>query len=488
MVNARGASRKKAAERKALSSLANIRKQSKAGLVHKPSAGPLDADAKRHLRDDLLSKARYGKISPEEAEAEALAAGLAPFAAEPSAAEFDPMKEDRWSLLQAIAWIAWRDATLVMEQNPAYRSRYTCWFHRPWAEPDGNEFNAHEGWFIESLHPPSALGLKLEDDRMRSEGELPASARFTSVQAQAELWKALLADSLKAEAFDRTNSFVEIPAGAWAHLEMYEERNQQVLKFQPLDPAVYINVRFRRTDITSIWPRPIYAAVDTDALDLGNITEQHFGLMLSEEAYVPFSVAVCWIAAGGGRKIVSIKDEAEWKTAAKSLLSHLAAAKIEVIGCGDDRESRSLLATAFDSVDCPHPYGRRIQYDLPEHKTYIRCVFYSDDEHWKDGYNDQFFLEGKVRPHWTHLRVRRAGVLEQWPPPPTTANLEVACYKWLKELMAKFKHRPKLKSHLLGEARDKFPGLSKNQSERAWARATNEGPPGWRKRGPVERV
>ena len=164
---------------------------------------------------------------------------------------------------------------------------------------------------------------------MRAEAELPASARFNTGEAEAELWKALLADSLKAEAFDISGSSVEIPARDWARLKMYEEQNKPVLKFKALDvPPAFTEILFKRADVTSIWPRSQYITTDPDTLDLGNITDQHFELMLSDVAYVPFSVAVCWVATKGGRKSVSMRDEMEWKRSAKTLLAGVSASHI----------------------------------------------------------------------------------------------------------------------------------------------------------------
>jgi hypothetical protein len=485
MRHARGPSRKKAAQRKALPARKVIQSKSGSSSADQLQARAVDRSQQRRVRDDLISKARYGKITAEQAEDEAQAAGLAPLASRPPAAEFDPMKESRWTLLQAIAWVAWRDSILVMEQNQEYRSRYTCWFFRPWKEPDGTSFKVQEGWFLEPLCPSSALYLALQDCRMRAEGDLPASARFTTREAEAELWKALLADSLKAEGFDKSGSPVEIPARDWAHLKMYEERGQPVLKYKALDvPPAFTEIRFKRADVTSIWPR----SVDPDTLDLGNITEQHFELMLSDAAYVPFSVAVCWVATKGGRKLVSMRDEMEWKRSAKILLSGVSASQIGIIGCGDDQEGRQLPATAFDSVDCPHPYSIDIRYLFAE-QTHVRCFFPSNDEGWKSGYDDQFFLEGRRRPHWTRLRLRRDQVLKLQPKLILKANLEVECRNWLEGLMRLHSKRPKSKPDLMREAKANFSGLGKRQSERAWADAINAtGNTEWTKKGPVRKV
>jgi hypothetical protein len=46
-------------------------------------------------RDDLIELARYGKLTPQEAEAKAVANGWPPFEAEPAFPAFDPMKQSR---------------------------------------------------------------------------------------------------------------------------------------------------------------------------------------------------------------------------------------------------------------------------------------------------------------------------------------------------------------------------------------------------------
>lgn len=438
----------------------------------------------RRFADELISKALYNEITPDEAERQAKAAGLPPLASWPDPSEHDPMKESRWTLLQVVAWIAWRDVSLAREQCPAYRKRCSYWVFRPWNEPIGDRFEAREGWFIQAQCPPSSFIMTLDDARMRCEGELPESARLTPKEAEIELLRALADDRLKAEAFDKNRNVVEIPAREWPRLGVFEERDEPVLKYKPLDaPPAYTGIQFKRSDVMSVWPR--YVAVDLQAMDLGNMSEQHFGMMLSDEAYVPFSVAVCWIATRSGRKQVSIRDEAAWERSAKSLLAHIADTRIDIIGCGDDQETKRLDAACFDSSDCPHPYSKdTLRYACAE-RTHVLCEFYSGDDDWKSGRVDQFFLEGKRRPHWRRLRVRRSQMLELFPKPPPTANLELECVKCLKELMAKSKYRPKLKSQLLDDVRAKVHGLSKKQSERAWTRAINEGPPEWRRRGPV---
>lgn len=115
-------------------------------------------------RNKLIAMARYGKITPAEAEAEAVAAGLAPFAQQPALPDFDPMLDARWSIVMAVAWIAWRDLTRVRENCSAFRSESVHWVFREWNEPinDGTAFAAQKGWFLERWSEPTVHTGKVQ--------------------------------------------------------------------------------------------------------------------------------------------------------------------------------------------------------------------------------------------------------------------------------------------------------------------------------------
>src|SRR3954451_12526283 len=102
------------------------------------------------LRNDLISKAHEGEITPDQAELAAEAAGIPPLRSKPDPAEFDPRKNSRWPLVQAVAWIAWRDFNLVMEHSPEYRRQCTFWLQREWNRPSGTKFERRNGWFLEA--------------------------------------------------------------------------------------------------------------------------------------------------------------------------------------------------------------------------------------------------------------------------------------------------------------------------------------------------
>jgi len=347
------------------------------------------------------------------------------------------------------------------------------------------ETMVHSGWVLEPWYSYSTCRFTSLENTLRQENRLPAGARDPK-DAIEDMWRALSSDQLRAEALDKTGTLVEIAPREWSRLELFEEGGKDVLKYNAMDiPSAYTESRLKRSDVTCIWTRSQPVAIDIIAAELGDITEQNFGLVLTDVAYVPFSVAVCWIATKGGLKNISIRDEAEWKRAAASLLSDVSAARIDVIGCGDDQESKPLPGAAFDSVDYPHPYSSDIRYYLAE-QTHIRSSFYSTEDDLKNGYDDRFFLEGKRRPHWTRLRVRRSQILESFPEPLPTGNLEVECRKWLIGLMRAHPKRPKTKPDLFEEARAKFPGLGSRQFDRAWLDAIQEtGRVEWSRKGPV---
>jgi hypothetical protein len=259
---------------------------------------------RNELRDELITDARYGKITPQEAEAEARAAGLSPFETQPEAAAFDPMAESRWPIVMAIAWIAWRDAQLVMEQGTEFRSLCSHWIFQEWNEPaqDGQSFAKRQGWFLEPWHSSTAVRLSMSDAYLRSSGQLPESARFTPRQAESELWRALSEERLAAEGFDRSGVLIEIPSREWTHLKLFEEGEQDVFKYDALDrDEPYTKVRFRREDLIRLWPR--YETLHVDSLDLGPIADLHLEPMTTHASHVPLSVALCWVITQGGTPI-----------------------------------------------------------------------------------------------------------------------------------------------------------------------------------------
>lgn len=210
-----------------------------------------------NLREEILADALYGRITPEQAEARASEADLPPFERQPEFDAFDPMKKSRWSIVMAIAWVAWRDPQLVMEQGAEFRSQSTIWRFREWNEPveGGQDFAQRAGWFLETWHEATAMRIAVVDARMRHLGQLPPTVEFTPTQAEEELWRALSDDRLKGEGFDRNGTLVEIPAREWEHLKLFEDGKRDVLRYDALNrEEPFKDVRFRRIDLVRLWP------------------------------------------------------------------------------------------------------------------------------------------------------------------------------------------------------------------------------------------
>jgi hypothetical protein len=102
-------------------------------------------------RDDLIDDVRYGRISPAQAEAEAMRLGYEPFAVTPDPKKFDPMREEWWTPVMALTWIAKRDSQAVREVFDPYRVECFDWHFREWRiGPDGP---VNKGWFLDQRKP-----------------------------------------------------------------------------------------------------------------------------------------------------------------------------------------------------------------------------------------------------------------------------------------------------------------------------------------------
>lgn len=209
------------------------------------------------LRDEIISKVRIGELTPGEAEAEAEAAGLPPFANQPAFADFNPMVQSRWSIVMTVAWIAWRDLQVVAEQQPAYRSQCTHWVPHDWNQPTdgGKRFEIRTGWFLEPWHPSTTLQLQLADKLSGAEWKAPGPAGLGPHEAEVSLWEALSEGRLRAEGFNRASGLVEIPVGEWTHLKLFGDLEQDILKYDSLDyDQPYTKVRLQRDDVLRLWP------------------------------------------------------------------------------------------------------------------------------------------------------------------------------------------------------------------------------------------
>jgi hypothetical protein len=439
----------------------------------------------QELRDELISRALVGEIDSKQAEAEAAASGLPPLASQPDPQKFDPMKESRWPLTQVIAWISWRNFRLVMEQSAEYRANSTHWIFREWNKPDadGKKFTGRNGWFLTQRGPSGMMHLTLLDAHMRDNDSLPQAARMRPSDARDVLWQALSENKLLGEAFDRSGALIEIPARQWCRLEIFEERSGDVLKYNFIDKEEpFTEVRFRRADVMHLWPQ--YVAVDIAKASSGYLTDHPLELLLSNVAYVPLSLAVCWVATAGGTNQISLEDQNSWKSASEKLMDRISDGSIEIVGRDAEQMTQALPRTAFVGLDVPHPFSLEFEHILSE-VTHINCYFFEDRAAWAKSFSDEYHLARKPQPIWTHLQVKRDQVLKLWPKPSASARAKLECKRWLMEQMQRSPlERPKPKTEYKREAIKRFSKLTERQFFSAWDGAIEESAaPNWAKPG-----
>jgi hypothetical protein len=438
------------------------------------------------LRNDLIAKAGICEITPQQAEAEAKAAGLPPLAFEPPAFEYNPMLQSRWAFLQAVAWIAWREPGLARDFNQDFRRRCTRWRFQEWDQSvqNGSKFVRREGWFLEPWWPASGIDLQIRDRSMREAGALPKTAQLTPGQAERDLLRCLSEGQLIAEGLDRLGTPVEIPSREWEYIKLCEDkRGRQVFRYNLLDrDAAYSEVRFKRDDLIAIWPRG--EAVDLDALQLESMLDLPLGRIIGKEVYVPLSLAICWVATRGGVNPTAWRDESDWRTAAAAILREISDGRIEVFGYDKDRLPNVVPRTIFTSIAVSHPLSE-IAGLLPLEETYLSSRFFIGEQEWLRGFNDQLYLSRNRRPAWTHLQARRAQIEKLWPKPSATSYARSECQRWLsEEIKASPEIRPHPKSYYWELARKRFKRITERQFLMAWdAAIVANGADAWSKAG-----
>jgi hypothetical protein len=210
------------------------------------------------LRDRLLMQAERGEITGKQAEEAAAARGLEPFERKPELPRFDPKLKSHWSIVMAVAWIAWRDFGLVREQDPEFCSECFHWIYRKWKDPSDKTAEPVEraGYFLETRPAPTVSRLALLDVTLRVRGNLPPNARMTIEQARVELWRALAEDGLIAEGVDADGRVVQIPSREWAQLRLFNVSGRETLRYVHSRSEPFTAVTLRRSDLLRLWAEP----------------------------------------------------------------------------------------------------------------------------------------------------------------------------------------------------------------------------------------
>ena len=208
------------------------------------------------LRDRLLMQAERGEITGQQADEAAAAHGLEPFERKPELPRLDPKLKSHWSIVMAVAWIAWRDFGLVREQDPEFCSAYFHWIYRKWndlSEKTGEPVQ-RGGHFLETRLAPTVSRLLLRDGLLRGRGNVPSTAIMTIREAIAVLWQALSEDRLIARGFDANGAVIEIPSREWVYLRLRAERGRDVLRYDAVGrPEPFTEITLRQSDVLRLW-------------------------------------------------------------------------------------------------------------------------------------------------------------------------------------------------------------------------------------------
>ena len=439
-------------------------------------------------RARLISLVRYGKVTPEQAEAEAAARGWPPFAKEPELGAADPLREPRWPIVMAVAWIAWRDPQETRQQSAGFRSECTHWVFCEWNQPvkRGTAFARRAGWFLESWSEPTTVRLALAERFLQAQGKLPATRQMSLADAERELWQALSEGRLVAEGFDENGRPVDIPEREWAYLKLFEERKRDALKYDALDRREpYTRVSLKRDDVLRLWPRTA-TYQSADEYSTWRIEPDMLKPIADpgQSGYVPLCSVVQWIMSEGGTRLVTMEQSA-WDAAVQKLWPEVCSGEIELIGLrvGDSLSSQ-VPGHTLALMKVAHPLKISLSEMLLGAPSLIQCTPF-DQAYWQREFNDKLYETGRTGPTWTHLQVRKSHVLARWPRPTARVSAEQNCRRWLIEQMkASPGTKPQSREKYWMDAKRRFPSLAKRQFSRSWQAAiTESGAHGWSKAG-----
>jgi hypothetical protein len=355
-------------------------------------------------RDDLIDAVAHGRMSPEEADAEALRLGLEPLSFKPDPADHDPMREPYWTPVMAIAWIVWRSPDAVREAWAAYAAGCRGWrFHRL---PGRTDDETVEGFSLEPYASPSLVTLHLVDIAPRAVGREPRIRVVPLGEARDQFLRALRDGLLTATGVALSNGRArgDIAQVEWIDLDFaYDDDQDRFRRKRSFGGEGFGHVLVRRKQVVKLWkpgpaPRPEHPPVLVPPDGPGFMTVFH---------------ALFWIATAGGARKLGQDDAVRWQTAFDALLPWIASGHVMLTGERDGERvtipPHVLAACRFDGPIAETPADLLFGSDL-----YLRSFAHIDDEQWRNGFDDALMVGQQER--WTRLMVPKEQVGKIWPP------------------------------------------------------------------------
>jgi hypothetical protein len=354
----------------------------------------------QRLRDELFERAKFGRITGEQADAEAERLGLGSLSRRPDATAFDPVREDYWTLPMAVAWIAYRNSDAVREAWDRYCAECWHWVWQKWRV--GFDGDVHEGWHLEQWQRPTLARLALSEAFDRADVDNGKPPIMTVEESCEALWSALREGFFAASAVDtQSGRRVEISALDWHELVAVQGRAERDEVRFGLMGNGYADVLIPSAALRGFWRAP---------------AETHSQLPETirpdGDGYMPLYCAAHWIATEGGKREFSPCDEEIWRDAYAQLLAAITSEKVRVVGLRDG-ERNLLLGHLFAGVAVDYPFCSADVEIMAGPELHLRSYPYVDEEHWRGGFDDALVSRGQSK--WTRLMVDKAAVRQRWP-------------------------------------------------------------------------
>jgi hypothetical protein len=368
-------------------------------------------------RDDLIDDVQNGRMSPEAAEEEAVRLGLPPLARVPDPASYNPMGETWWTLVMAIAWIAWRSPRKVCEFWDTYRRECWDWHYRGVRQGPGTPVQGR--WFLKQREPATLSRLILEANYDKANGLLPND--WISVEAaKAKLWKPLSDNVMQATGMERPNGEerVSIPDHEWCDLAPFQRKGRTVLlvrKGQSVAGASgYNDVMVLRQSVMALWP-----------LDRREECDKLLPPTMSPDGpgYMPLYCAAQWIATQGGNFTFDPHHTPNWHAPYADLRARISSGEVTVTGVWDGIGGK-LDPHLFASVRVAYPFSYEPLDLILSEDLYLASCAYINEEHWRAGSDDN--LQNRRGVKVARIQVLKTDVVRWWPFGPVEAAAETS--------------------------------------------------------------
>jgi hypothetical protein len=358
------------------------------------------SDAEKPDRDFLIEEAKYGRLSPADAEARAKRQGFGPLAGCPNRDNHKAVIEPWWTLPMVMAWILWRDTERVVEFYDPFRTQCFDWHHRKWRI--GFSGPVHEGYFLEPRRPATLSTVKMSKWFDEASDDQNSGTQKTSISEE-DLMRALKNGSLAATGIPNDDGKRQsIPAHDWNDLTFFEEKGCDIAKRDPFGSG-YSDILFDSQVVMSRWPKKPAVKVE---YSLPETTKPE------GSGYFPLYCAAQWIATKGGHSQFDPEDAAIWENAFRQLLNAISSDLVRVTGVRKGVREK-IDGHIFASLNVDYPYSQASISLILAEELYLSSSPYIDEEHWHRGFNDS--LQDRSGARWLKLMVLKSDVAKAWP-------------------------------------------------------------------------